>query len=575
MPHDLEQAVLDRTHPQSSSAAMINATGSTNSSATPDFFSGGERRAQLEEVIHLCQFGNQVVAVLGEQGVGKTAFLSEARNQLLETAFCCFIKGSATISAGDIFTQIINQLELPISPSPNVGEMIATLRHVMAEGNLNRVALIIDDAHHLNDSILSALVSLLQGNQDNHLHILVSGDFALVERFDQFEMVDVLVYDVNLKPFNFAETIQYLNFKLSASGYQGIDDLPKDKIQALWSESGGYPGAINQQAQTLLFEEDMGDIEEEVEMPGLPLFHMSAVVVLLAAFIMALFYIGDDDAEVGLAAPNIIVEQTPAIEAAQAVKSIESTADVAAKSDSAGIQAEQAATVEPAISTPTAEAPMPVNNTATALAESTVPAPAIASQAVASNAELPLDKSVQPAPALEQTPVEAFKEPVSTNLDSNEELKQSLTQQLEKEAQALAVNSRAQQPQSTRDQSTRDQASASEEPTAPEKSQPAYTLDEQQVLAWPDASYTLQVIGAKQEAGLRKFVAGQPNRDSLRLVAVNRNGQPWYIVVTGNYETSQLARKSIQNLPQAQVNGGPWPRKITSIKQEIKAFRSN
>ena len=61
-------------------------------------------------------------------------------------------------------------------------------------------------------------------------------------------------------------------------------------------------------------------------------------------------------------------------------------------------------------------------------------------------------------------------------------------------------------------------------------------------------------------------MAKQANKNDLRLVALNRNNKPWYVVVVGIYDNGSIARQSIQSLPQPQVNAGPWPRKISDLK---------
>ncbi len=80
-------------------------------------------------------------------------------------------------------------------------------------------------------------------------------------------------------------------------------------------------------------------------------------------------------------------------------------------------------------------------------------------------------------------------------------------------------------------------------------------------------------MAASQKASLEKFVSAQPNNELLRIVGVLRNEKPWYIVLVGVYSSSEEAREAAQLLPQAQVNAGPWPRKIADIRGDIESFR--
>lgn len=101
------------------------------------------------------------------------------------------------------------------------------------------------------------------------------------------------------------------------------------------------------------------------------------------------------------------------------------------------------------------------------------------------------------------------------------------------------------------------------------------TRDEQMVMSWPGEKYTLQVMAAGQPENLKKFVAAQPNRDQLKLVGIPHSDKPWFVVLTGVYSDYALARKALQLLPQAQVNAGPWVRKISDIQQKFIGLAGN
>ncbi|MGH1484897.1 MAG: AAA family ATPase [Cellvibrionaceae bacterium] len=533
---------------QDTSVNAENYSDPFSDSSSAAFFGGADRRMLLDEVIHLCQFGNNLVAALGDEGVGKTTFLSQARYELAETAFCCFISGSVMTSAEDIFKQIISQLELPVAASSSAGEMIATLRHSMAEGNLHRVVIIIDDAHHLNDQILSALVSLLQGHQGQHLHILVGGDKSLAQRLDQFEMVDVLVYDITLNPLSVDDVRDYLDFKLSTSGYQDSSQLSDGQVSTMWSETGGYPAAVNRSAQNLLFQQDFGGDQEE-RPTGLPIMHMSLLVVLLAALIMALFYMGGGDEPVVEAQPEVtVLPQEPAPPESQ-------------------ISTETLANDSPVVPAQVVESPKPE--------ESVNTVEPIATEAVSQQLPSPVLAEAPPVkPITEKVPLAQASEPEPEVInpkaplvasDDVDKAKQSLQEELKKEAELLKAKEGESQ------QKSAEVAAAPKSSVV--KAPQGLTSDEQQVLGWPDNEYTLQVMAAAQEKGLRDFIAKQPNKEALRLVTVERNNQPWYVVLVGVYDDGNLARQTIQSLPQSQVNAGPWPRKVSDIKQQIRAFK--
>ena len=50
-----------------------------------------------------------------------------------------------------------------------------------------------------------------------------------------------------------------------------------------------------------------------------------------------------------------------------------------------------------------------------------------------------------------------------------------------------------------------------------------------------------------------------------------RQGNDWFVVITGRFASSAEARQAIGRLPAAQRDAGPWPRDVKTIQAEIKA----
>lgn len=543
---------VDRLSPGPSSLTMNSLPDPFSPSMNHVFFSGADRRILLDEVIHLCQFGNNLVAAIGDEGVGKTAFLNQARFELTETAFCCLIDGSESMTPEEIFSQIVSQLELPVSSVSSAGEMIATLRHAMAEDNMHRVVLIIDDAHLLSDAILSALISLLQGHQGQHLHILMGGEKDLVDRLDHFEMVDVLVYDVTLNPFTFQDTKDYLEFKFSTAGYPSETFLDDAQIESIWKESGGYPAQISLIAEKYIFQQDPDIAADDIKVAGLPLLHMALLVVLLAALIFALIYMGGDDPKGDGLNEQAITDparETSSLDLPIGEPQKESTINENQSTPAPVISD----VVEPAVNDSQSVENIQANaEPEKVVAEKTEePGP---SEAVVAKADGASVEEKKPAEADDKAEAAArgnTAEPAQAEPSQN--LQESLRQELQKEAKSLGVDG--------------------PKPESPIKPS-ALSGDEKWLMALDDQRYVLQVIAAGQKASVQKFVTSQANKEALRLIEVGRNGKPWYIVVIGNYADTVSARRAIESLPQDQVNGGPWPRKVSDLKTKIEAFRS-
>lgn len=486
------------------------------------FFATAEIRSKLDEVVHLCQFGGNVVALLGDKGVGKTFFLSEARKRLADTAFCCVVDAALMASAEDIFKQIISQLELAVAPPSTAGEMLAVLRKAMSDTSFHRVVIIVDDADFLNESIVSGLLSLFQGAQGGQFHLLLGGNKQLIEKLDSLSVVDVLIYDVNLDPLDYEGVKEYIDFKWGLVGKSTLDYFDQGEIDSIYKQSKGYPAEINATAQKLLLSgTGIDDLEPAgaERKTGLPLLHMGLLIVLLAGLIMLLLYTGgDDDLPVEASPISVEILQPPVIKEAEP-----DAIDLAI--EKLTIEAQKVPSVPKAAS---------IDNLAEKIDDVQ---PLVLPDAI--------DKSPPQNPAILEEPKQA--------VVGKPDLKKELKEELERESELLKA-----QPK---------------EALADKKASKLFSSNEQSVLAWPDGAFTLQLIGAGQKKSVERYIASQPNASKLLLVSLLRNGKPWYVVVTGVYKTTQLARRAVQSLPQNQVDSGPWPKKVSDLKRDMRLFR--
>ncbi len=101
------------------------------------------------------------------------------------------------------------------------------------------------------------------------------------------------------------------------------------------------------------------------------------------------------------------------------------------------------------------------------------------------------------------------------------------------------------------------------------KSAPIFSEDEQFLLARPANRFTLQVLAAASKSGVDQFVMNHKALP-LRVYRTLRKGEPWYVVVLGDYVSTAEARAAIQKLPKSLQKSGPWPRDMASVQQQIK-----
>lgn len=79
--------------------------------------------------------------------------------------------------------------------------------------------------------------------------------------------------------------------------------------------------------------------------------------------------------------------------------------------------------------------------------------------------------------------------------------------------------------------------------------------------------YTLQLSAASRADTLQSW-ARQQKLSGYQVVKTTRNGQPWYVLVQGNYATPAAAKQAISTLPEAAQAKSPWVKPMNQLKKE-------
>lgn len=500
------------------------------------FYAGAQRQQILDQLLHLSQFSSGVLLVLGEAGCGKSALLQACQGQVDDDRLVCTIEAGVLDDQQVLFGQIAELLELPFQQS--AGQQLAAIRSHCQDEESADLLVLIDDADHLDDPILSGLLSLLQGVDQGRsgLHLVLVGGADLASRIDAFQMLDVAVHDLSLPALTSDELADYLDCRFRAAGLVGDMPFSLKDMEQFWQLSLGLPGAINRLAQQFLVDQ-AGEVNRSQQRSiGLPLGHMAAVVVLGAALIMAVVYRYDSSAKKPSSTPEKVV-------------SLITEAPNVALQNTEVNSVEQDDKVHAAVDSSLDEAP----------GENIV-----GPLSVEGFVEAPL------TPVIESEP----DEPVKDAFFGKPMLAEAEVAQIE-DVMPDVVDAPVWMP--TAPPSLEEQVAVEVLPDLDDSPAPAagpeLDADEAYLLRQDEAGYVLQVLAAGSENAVRVFVGRQSNQGDLKVFEARRNGKPWYVVVVGVYANKADARRAIDGLPAEQRKSGPWPRSVLSVQAEIGEVR--
>ncbi|WP_299998627.1 cell division protein DamX [uncultured Cedecea sp.] len=107
-------------------------------------------------------------------------------------------------------------------------------------------------------------------------------------------------------------------------------------------------------------------------------------------------------------------------------------------------------------------------------------------------------------------------------------------------------------------------------PVAPVQTKPAVSATNTQAIKnAPGSSYTLQLSASSNSANLNAW-AKKENLQNYVVYQTSRNGQPWYVMVSGIYASKAEAERAVSSLPAAVQSNKPWTKPIRQVQSEIK-----
>ena len=146
------------------------------------------------------------------------------------------------------------------------------------------------------------------------------------------------------------------------------------------------------------------------------------------------------------------------------------------------------------------------------------------------------------------------------------------TQQVSKPASKPAAKP-AQHQANTQQHKPATQKPAATKPAASQSSKPAATASQSNSApatasqSAPGGNYTLQLSSASRSDTLNAWAKKQ-NLNGYHVYKTTRNGQPWYVLVSGSYATPADAKRAVSSLPAEVRAQSPWVKPVSQVKKE-------
>ena len=91
-----------------------------------------------------------------------------------------------------------------------------------------------------------------------------------------------------------------------------------------------------------------------------------------------------------------------------------------------------------------------------------------------------------------------------------------------------------------------------------------------QLMSQSPRDYTLQLMGSHNLQGVKSFIRRNGLTSKVQVYTARFNGETWYMVIYGNYQTLAAARRAIKQLPYNARRLRPWIKSYGIVQKEIR-----
>jgi general secretion pathway protein A len=220
---------------------------------TPDptfLYLAEPHREGLATLVYAVQQRKGFVMLTGEVGTGKTTLLHALLSRLDSDCAAAFIF-NPRLEPLDFFRLLFDELGIEERCQSKAEYLIELNRFLVArlERNLTTL-LIVDEAQNLSAEMLEEirLLSNLETPRSKLLQILLVGQPELKAKLAQPELRQLrqrIVLRHELRPFDEAETGEYVEERLRLAGHTGKELFKRSGIRTIWETTGGVPRLVN------------------------------------------------------------------------------------------------------------------------------------------------------------------------------------------------------------------------------------------------------------------------------------------------------------------------------------------
>jgi len=546
---------------------------------------------------YLCHYNNVLALVLGVSGIGKSLLMAQIVSQVADTMTVAAVQADPALDIQRLTEIFATGFGAPWQPELSFDQQLEEqLQAIQLQDRI--CLLLIDDAHLLPNETLAALLDMLhqQSEAQMRLHVILFGEPQLHDHLTHLcdDEDDSLLHVLVLEPLSFEETERYLVHRLQTAAWEEGLPFGQEALIRIYRLAEGIPARINRIARRMLFESLNRRYQSEESQVGFFEAYktkiLGAVVVMLmgalTVFSVNLFSHKRPSHPKTVVAfqDQVLLPQketmAPALPAAVSdANNVQPTPNAAPSASASAPVVLQPGPVMPA----TAQSDAPINAAKPSQAlvsvptTNTPPAPTISNQeaqpspgkiATTSNVSGVKLQNPVSATATKVTPIAAVVSQPPAVLASF--LPTPATKAVSATTDMVVPIAAAEHASLSQDVSKKKtKKKVGEKFQSKESNNANYSSAERWFLDQANNHYTIQLIGLSYESSVKQFIAQNGLGSEARYFQTSLHGNPFFILLYGNYPNKEAAAHAIAGLPAGVRAHTPWERSFASVKRSI------
>lgn len=514
------------------------------------FYSGKQHGKHLDLLLHLSRYSNLLLTVTGQQGSGKTHLKNRMLQQLDSGVVVSLVDAKQASTAAQLLPLLSQNLNIEIPAKADFSFYLTEIRNFSSQLNDEggSCLIVIDNAENLEQDAIHLILDLATTASDSHRpHLALFGRpelFTKLHKKENITRFESVGHHLPLEAFSETEAKAYLEHRCASVG---INQLPLTEKQFAnaFQTSKGLPGLLN----VALVEQLRQDSSQLITTPTKPTPKKSKEKAKPAPKAK------NPKAATGRKFPIVPLIAVTTIVALLVVGFIykdqlkpSATPDTSLISRSQEIRQGKEIPWQPPPPS-VLENALPEIKTEPEIVH--LPEPFIEPEV-----EVQVEEVVKPAPQVEaakQQPILVAKPKVETPLDLPDDTPAAIQPSVKPPPKAVVE--------------TPKKLPAKASPWVDKGSRREATL-----MAKPADHFTLQMMGSLDEASVKSFIQAQTTQAASYSYFESRyKGQPWYVVVYGDFSNRDNALAAIQNLPEALQKQRPWARNFQSVQTDLRS----